>query len=78
MFNLFRQDVDFFWFSVRPERSGLATYQSIRSYPYDIYQIIEAKRPKIIATNYIPDLNHPVIRAAYRPSSDYDQLYLRE
>jgi hypothetical protein len=77
-FNLFRPDVDYFWFSLAPKWGALATYQTFRSYDYDIYRIIEAKRPKVISSTEISDLEHPVIRASYRPSPEYEGLYLRK
>jgi hypothetical protein len=75
-FNLFRHDIDFFWFSLQ-SGSGLDTYRSLREYCYDIYARIAEKRPKVVADHQIPDLKHPLIRDHYRQSAEFPELWIR-
>ena len=76
-FNVFRKDLDFFWYSVREETGGLATIQKLKPYEYNIYELIEEKRPKIIS-NYKLDINHPLILKYYKETSEYEDLYIRK
>ena len=77
-FNLYRKDIDFFWYSLEPDKGGLDTYQRIKTYDYDIYRSIDMFQPKVISTLFIDDLNHPVITQSYMPSNVYDDLYIRK
>lgn len=73
-FNLFRQDVDYFWFSIRPK--GVAeTYRMLRPREYDIYKDIEIHKPKIIYTKYL-DIENPVIKNNYEPTH-FNRMYIR-
>jgi 4-amino-4-deoxy-L-arabinose transferase-like glycosyltransferase len=74
--SLFRKDLDFFWFSVGP-RQQLDKYRSLRDYPYDLYALIERRRPKVIVTSGVPDPDDPRIRAHYRPSPLYAPILVR-
>lgn len=79
-FNLFRKDVDYFWFSVRhhPRLGGaLMTYQSMTDYHYDIYELIERYKPKVI-WEYQVDVNDPRIAAYYAQSAEYGAIYIRK
>lgn len=77
-FNLFRKDIDYFWYSVRPETGALAAYKKIDpSYQYDVYKQIEKYKPEVISTYLINDLAHPSIKPYYKPSTQYSDLYLR-
>lgn len=59
-FNIFRDDVDYFWFSIRP--SGAAeSYRKLRPREYDIYSIIEEQKPKIIYTKRLSFINEYII-----------------
>ncbi len=75
-FNVFRSDVDFFWFSVKPERA-LATYRTITEYEYDIYKLIQKYKPKVISTHCVEDMQDKAIADYYEQSSRYDDLYIR-
>jgi len=75
-FNLFRRDIDFYYFSVRPHTGGLATEQKLRGYDYNIYKIISEKKPKIISTYYIDDLENSIIKNNYKKSKKYEELYI--
>jgi len=75
--NVFRPDIDYFWFSLR-KNQGLDTYRMLRSYEYDVYRLIEMKRPKVIDADMVPNPDDPRIRDHYRKSDEYDDLYLRQ
>ncbi len=79
-FNVFRKDIDYFWFSVRPKNSNpgaLASYQqNIADYHYDVYESIDRHKPKVIARHYI-DPKHPSISNHYKQSDLVDWLYIR-
>ena len=76
-FNIFRKDLDFFWYSVRKETGGLATIRKLKPYDYDIYNLIEVKNPKIIS-NYKIDVNHPLILENYKKTPFYEDLFIRK
>jgi len=73
-FNIFRGDVDFFWYSLKPG-AGLETYQRLRPYDYDPYRLIAAKKPQVISSFQL-DLDNPAL-AGYRTSPLYPDLWLR-
>ena len=75
-FNVFRSDIDFFWFSVKPERA-LATYRTMTEYEYDIYALIRKHKPKVISTHCIENMQHKGIADYYEQSSQYNDLYIR-
>lgn len=74
-FNLFRKDLDFFWFSVQPG-GALDKYRSFRPYTYDVLELIERYRPAVISSNDIPDMWDPRIRDHY-VRSHYQGLLIR-
>jgi 4-amino-4-deoxy-L-arabinose transferase-like glycosyltransferase len=74
-FNLFRPDVDYFWFSVRPGCSGLAAYQDVKGYEYDITERILRVRPRLVST-YLLDVGAAGLDG-YRPSAVYPDLLWR-
>ena len=76
IFNLFRKDVDYFWFSLG-DRQMLGTYRSLRSYDLDICDRIDKMRPKVISTYHVPDLGDPRIRDHYVPSEQFPMLLSR-
>ena len=79
-FNLFRKDIDFFWFSVRPgfPYGALTSYQEqIDDYHYDIYESIECFEPKVIGPFYI-DPENPVIADHYMQSDVVRALHIRK
>lgn len=51
-FNIFRDDVDYFWFSIRPNGAA-ESCRNLRPREYDIYSIIKEQKPKIIYTKYL-------------------------
>jgi 4-amino-4-deoxy-L-arabinose transferase-like glycosyltransferase len=74
-FNLFRKDLDFFWFSVQPG-GGLDNYRSFQPYHYDVLDLIKRRRPAVISNTDIPELRDPRIRNYYMRSA-YPGLYIR-
>ncbi len=75
-FNVFRSDIDYFWFSVKPERA-LATYKTMTDYKYDIYKLIQKFKPKVISNHCIENIQDKAIADYYVQSSQYDDLYIR-
>lgn len=75
-FNVFRRDLDFFWFGVGP-RNALGKYQALRSYPYDIYALIDRKRPKVLSQYALEEMGDPRIAGHYVRSERYRNLYIR-
>lgn len=79
-FNLFRKDIDYFWYSVRPGKpyGALTTYQrQIADYHYDVYESIDRFKPKVIGPFYI-DTDDPRIKADYVESDVAGGIYLRK
>lgn len=75
-FNLFRKDIDFFWYSLG-YGDGLSTYQSIFDYDYDIYKLISKYKPKVISNHFIDNMNDDRITKYYRQSDLYEDLFIR-
>lgn len=75
-FNLFRKDLDYFWFGVGEGRS-LDKYRMLTGYEYDIYHLIETLQPTVISDYSIDDMSHPVIRGRYKKTGQYGHLYVR-
>ncbi|SMD37749.1 Dolichyl-phosphate-mannose-protein mannosyltransferase [Reichenbachiella faecimaris] len=76
-FNLYRKDIDYFWFSTEPGRGGLGTYQSLRPYTYNIYDAIRKYQPKVISDTFVENLENDVIRNNYIQTTQYPELYIR-
>lgn len=76
LFNVFRDDVDYFWYSVN-DHEGLETYRSLRGYHYDIYARIDRFKPKIISMHEIDQPDDPRIQNHYRQSPRYKHLWIR-
>jgi hypothetical protein len=74
-FNLFRPDVDYFWFSVRPGRSGLSAYKALKGYEYDLMERIARLRPRVVST-YLLGVEAAALKG-YRPSTVYPDLLWR-
>ncbi len=75
-FNVFRNDIDYFWYNVG-ENHFLATYQTLRKYHYDVYELIDKKKPKLISSFAISNLEDPRIKRHYSKSERYDDLFIR-
>lgn len=75
-FNVFRKDIDFFWYSL-DEGDGLSTYQSMRRYDYNIYQLISQYKPKVISNYFIENMQDDRIANYYQQSDLYQDLFVR-
>jgi hypothetical protein len=75
-FNVFRDDVDYFWFCTQPKMC-LDTYRELTGYEYDIYNLIAEKKPKVISSFRIDDMSDSRIADFYVESPYYKGLYLR-
>ena len=73
-FNIFRDDVDYFWFSIRPNGAA-ESYRKLRPREYDIYSIIEEQKPKIIYTKRLPFINEYIIN--HYSHTQYDGILIR-
>lgn len=76
LFNVFRKDIDFFWYSVRP-KYHLATYKTITQYDYDIYKLIDSYKPKVISNYHIGNMWDKRISRYYVQSDKYEDLFIR-
>ncbi|MEO9803019.1 MAG: hypothetical protein ABJF04_07220 [Reichenbachiella sp.] len=77
-FNLFRKDIDFFWYSTEPGKGGLGTYKKLKPYTYDVYSAIQKYKPKIISSLFINDLLESTELGNYYPSEVYPDLYIKQ
>jgi 4-amino-4-deoxy-L-arabinose transferase-like glycosyltransferase len=75
-FNLFRKDLDFFWFGVR-QGELLDKYRMLTGYEYDIYELIEKHKPTIISNYEIENMEHPAIQNRYQKVPAFENIYLR-
>ncbi len=76
-FNLFRKDVDYFWYSVAPGMQ-MDKYRSLKPYDYDIYTIVEKYKPRVISDFAIRNMNDPRIVDHYQRSAEFPSLYIRQ
>jgi hypothetical protein len=75
-FNVFRDDIDYFWFCMG-YTSCLDAYKKITDHKYNIYDLIAAQKPEVISTYGISSFNDIRIRNKYRVSDKYPDLYIR-
>lgn len=76
LFNVFRDDIDYFWFCVS-YLNCLGAYQQISDYRYNIYSLIASQRPKVISNVGIHSFKDIRIINKYRVSDRYPDLYVR-
>ena len=74
IFNLFRDDIDYFWFCSGPG-DCIDQYNEITDYKYDVYDLILKYKPKIISS-YNINLEDERIKN-YKISEKYDDLLIR-
>lgn len=77
LFNVFRKDIDFFWYSL-DEKDALDTYRSMTGYKYNIYESISKFKPKVISNYFIRDVYDERISNFYTRSSLYPDLFIRK
>lgn len=75
-FNVFRKDLDFFWFGLGPN-DLMDTYRYLTNYHYDIYELIEKYKPKIISNAFIEHMDDKRISSHYVQTNRYKDLYIR-
>lgn len=63
--NLFRKDVDYFWFQTEPRYGLVGVFSKMTGYRYDPYEIVEQKKPKIICNELFGDATDPRISQYY-------------
>jgi hypothetical protein len=76
-FNLFRRDLHYFWYSVKPNK-GLETYNRVtggKYGDYDICRLIRQKRPRFIS-NYALDISACGLAEMYRKTR-HKSLYVK-
>jgi 4-amino-4-deoxy-L-arabinose transferase-like glycosyltransferase len=74
-FNFFRHDIDYLWLVTSLQ---LETYQALRPYPYDVYRLIDEKRPKVVSSFGIANMEDVRIRGHYKKSDRYEDLFIRQ
>jgi 4-amino-4-deoxy-L-arabinose transferase-like glycosyltransferase len=67
-FNLFRKDLDYFWFRATPGEA-IERYRKFRPYAYDPLVLIDRLKPAVIATDGLPTLDDPRIADHYRKTA---------
>ena len=72
-FNLFRDDIDYLWFGLR---YTVPAMKKLVGYEYDVYKLIDEKKPKIIWRSNLK-LSDPRIKDNYTFSEVYDDLLIR-
>lgn len=76
-FNIFRKDISYFWFSVKPKTGVLLSYQLLRDYNYDVCKLIDELKPKVISTSFLKK-NNPAIADNYEKSEMFKDIYIRK
>jgi hypothetical protein len=76
-FNIFRNDLDFFWYGgdTHSDLRRYETYQKLRPYSYDIYDLIDKKKPKIISHYFISTTEKPWILWRYKKNDRFNDIY---
>lgn len=76
-FNIFRKDINYFWFSVKPKTGVLVAYRLLRNYDYDVYKLIDKLKPIVISNSFIKKKN-PAVMDNYEKSKIFNDLYIRK
>jgi len=75
-FNLFRKDLDYIWFSRRDDHM-LLWFKGKEFYHYDVFELIDKFKPKVISQYRIRNMNDQKIMNNYRRSTVYSDLFIR-
>jgi 4-amino-4-deoxy-L-arabinose transferase-like glycosyltransferase len=75
-FNVFRPDVDYFWFSLS-DNGLLGTCRELGHYDFNVYDRIDTMKPKVVNTYGIENLGDARIHDHYEASQSYPALLLR-
>ncbi|MDD3237169.1 MAG: glycosyltransferase family 39 protein [Candidatus Gastranaerophilales bacterium] len=76
-FNLYRNDLDYFWFSLR-KRGVLDTYKTKYNYSYNVLELINHKKPQIISDKYITQKDMLELSKDYSPVSFFNGIFIRK
>ena len=78
-FNLFRKDLDYFWYSIRPQEYALDSLRQVRPYDYNLPKMIQDKRPVLIS-NYWSEAfgSDAILRLEYETTPFPDVFRRRE
>ncbi len=74
--NLFREDLDWFWFSVRENQLIDRYRELVGEYPYDPVALVRRLRPRIVVDSTL-DLDDPRIAGGYVRSEGFKDLWVR-
>jgi len=74
-FNLFRKDLDFFYYGAFKTVDAVEVMERLRGYERDWYAAIERYRPKIISDHRM-DVDDPRIAKHYEPVPGHDGMYV--
>jgi len=82
-FNLFRNDIDYFWLAIS---FVIPTYNRIKPHLYNVYELIEKEKPKVIGklsiTKIPPECidktKESVITKHYKQSELYEDILIRQ
>ncbi len=74
-FNIYRKDLNFFWFVLDYKYGALFVYKKLHPYDYNIYDLIRTKKPRIISTHLL-NVRDKRISRYYTRSPKYKNLYL--
>lgn len=77
-FNLFRKDIDFFWYSTEPGKGGLGTYKKLKPYEYDIHSSILTYQPKVVSNLFLQEMPGGEVLSNYSQSERHPDLYVRK
>ena len=78
LFNVFRKDIDFFWYSIDPHLGTLETFQTMTDYHYNVYEIIDRVKPKVISNYNIDNMEDYRIKNHYVQSEHHQDLFIRK
>lgn len=77
-FNLFRKDIDFFWYSTEPGKGGLGTYKKLKPYTYNVHSAIQKYQPKVVSNLFVGNLlEDSTLLNKYSRSEKYPDLYVK-
>ncbi|MBT4277577.1 phospholipid carrier-dependent glycosyltransferase [Candidatus Falkowbacteria bacterium] len=74
-FNLFRKDLDYFWFGLK-ENGALSTYNSIRGYEYNTYDLIKKFKPKVVSDRFV-DVSNEYIFNNYMEDNNFNHILIK-
>ena len=76
--NLYRRDIDYFWFSTESGKGGLTTFQKLKPYDYNLNEAIFKYQPKILSDLVIKENLSDSVMQKYTKSNLYPDLYIMQ